>query len=143
MSYPTIRRDICGECGEGCKVDHADPCASCYRRIWHARTNCHAVARPVPAASVPVAPVQPASQLRTVRAWRRMGYRLVSRAERRQRGPICAGCVHVIRHANGLLGCNAGCNCGAAAVSVMRTDARCKERKWLAAVVQASGNRSA
>jgi len=40
----TIRRDICKDCARACDVrdtiDHADPCAACPERIWHAHGNC-------------------------------------------------------------------------------------------------------
>jgi hypothetical protein len=39
-----IRRDICKDCARACDVrdtiDHADPCAACPERIWHAHGNC-------------------------------------------------------------------------------------------------------
>lgn len=127
-----IRVDNCGDCKDPCedykagRIDHGDPCAACPRRIWHAWGNCGQAGRAAP--MLPPSTTPPL--LRTVRGWKRAGIRLVSRSERRQRGPICAGCDYVIRHPNGLVGCGAGCNCGAAAVSVMRQDAACKRKLW-------------
>jgi hypothetical protein len=136
----SVRRAHCAACVGKCwafntgRVAFGDPAAGCSRQIW---------ARPlgpvvVPPSTVPVIAAQPvqASLLRTVRGWKRAGIRLVDRSERRQRGPICAGCDYVIRHPNGLVGCGAGCNCGAAAVSVMRQDAACKRKLWPASIMQ-------
>lgn len=145
-----IRRDNCHDCKDPCAehlagaVDHADPCAACPRRVWHAWGACGQpqVERPVMVVPAAVAESSPRTALvRTLRAWRRAGIRLVGRQERRARASICGPCTYRITHARtGLWGCGAGCNCGSAAVSVARIDARCKPGNWPAQALQAPGS---
>jgi hypothetical protein len=129
-----IRRDICGDCGEGCQIDHADPCAACYRHIWHTWSGCAQGVRPAPApvANPPAQPVaRPRSIFRTLRAWHRMGIKLVGRMERRARaahcrpgeGPACPNAA--VDAITGLPACRGGCGCGAAGVTIYRRDAGC------------------
>lgn len=123
-----FREDVCRDCGEGCTVDRTDPCAACYRHLWHAwPKEVETVSMP------PVAPAQPRrlKALHILRGWKRAGLGWVSRPVRRQILPICRGCdLHRIDARTGLVACAAGCNCGVAAVAVIREGARCELGQW-------------
>lgn len=136
-----IRRDICGDCRDGCdeqragRIDHADPRTACPRRIWHAWGDCAAAARPevVPTVSLPahLAPSRWQALLRTLRGWRRAGIRWVGRERRSAILPICRGCEwHRVHARTGLVSCGRGCNCGRASVAVIREGAECQAGNW-------------
>ena len=134
----TQRRALCAACQGKCwtftagKLEPANPAAGCPRRIWEGGMPAGPVSLP-PAPVVAPVDVMPTevSLRRVLRGWRRAGLRLVTRAQRRHRAAICAGCEHVRKDARtGLVGCGAGCNCGAAGVSIYRADAKCKLGKW-------------
>jgi len=135
-----IRRDNCGDCKAPCVehqgglIDHADPCAACPRRVWHAWGTCSDGLRPeVLPARTESAHVMLTPQLpRQARAYIAAGL-MVTTSERHGRRDACAVCLHKrpTEH-RGLYRCaHRSCGCGGGdELRMVMPSSVCKAGNW-------------
>lgn len=137
-----IRRDNCGDCKAPCedqragRIDHADPCAACPRRIWHAWGNCQAEA-PAPAVGTPAPAIMPPAPSipRRVRGYKRAGRPLLAGPARHVRRDACAGCINARpTSCRGVYACALWCHvCGQSGptdIRMLQPSTKCDRGLW-------------